>query len=114
MKKFYFSFLILGSIPAIAFGYDFSKVSGVLDFACSMFNFLFGILVFATAVFVLWSAFDYLTANGDSKKINEAGKKLMYAVIAILVGIAAKYVPYLAADIMDVTIDPNETSCLES
>lgn len=83
---------------------DFSSVRGVFAFACSIFGLLFWIFIMAAVVFILWSAFDYLTAGGDGKKVNEAAKKLMYAVVGIIVALVARYVPNLAADLAGVSI----------
>ena len=119
MKKPYiFSLLgLLLPIVSLAATADYRTVGGVFEVACTLFNYLFIILIMAAVVFILLSAFDYLTANGDSKKVNEAGKKLMYAIIAVIVALVAKYVPFLAAsvaglDFSDARGDAYVPSCL--
>lgn len=47
------------------------------------------IFFFLTAVFVLWAAFDYLTAGGDAKKLEAAKNKIIYAVIAVVIALIA-------------------------
>lgn len=117
MKNIYSTVLLgLLVVPTSVFGaaQNFKTVSGVFEFACTLFYWLFVALIFAAVVFILWSAFDYLTAGGDGKKVNEAGKKLLYAVIAVVVALVANEVPWLAANLsgMDLTVS-DLPSCLK-
>ena len=51
---------------------------------------MFGILIAAAAIYILLAAFKFLTASGDSKKIDEAKHMLTYALVAIVVGALTK------------------------
>lgn len=75
-----------------------SQTSDVTGSVCAIVNWLFyGLIVFAV-VMVLIAAYGYLTSNGDPEKTGAAGKKLMYAAIAIIVGIIAKAFPDLISN----------------
>ena len=118
MKKFYLLIPLLLVVPLVAFGagaINLSTVEGVFQLACRLFYYLFIILIFAAVVFVLLSAFDYLKAGGDPKNIKVATNKLMYAIIAVVVAIVARNVPYLAANIIgtNLTASSETESLLE-
>jgi len=49
----------------------------------------------AAALFVLYAGFLYLTAGGDTEKVQKANHQLIYAVVAIIVGILAFGLPAL-------------------
>lgn len=51
---------------------------------------LFGILLALAVIFLVYAAFLYLTAAGDDKKIDQAKKIILYAVIAIIVAVLAR------------------------
>ena len=53
-------------------------------------DWMFGILIAAAAIYILLAAFKFLTASGDSKKIDEAKHMLTYALVAIVVGALTK------------------------
>ena len=114
----YVGYLSLSALPFLVSaqtGGNFTSVSGVWDFLCKLFNFLFIPFIFAAVVFVLLSAFKYLTAQGDAGKVKEAGMELLYAVVAVVVALIAKYVPKLAVDIAGISFPAGATlpSCLQ-
>ena len=115
----YVGYLSLSALPFLVSAQqgagNFTSVSGVWDFLCKLFNFLFIAFIFAAVVFVLLSAFKYLTAQGDAGKVKEAGMELLYAVVAVVVALIAKYVPKLAVDIAGISFPAGATlpSCLQ-
>ncbi|MDO8302682.1 MAG: hypothetical protein Q7T18_05535 [Sedimentisphaerales bacterium] len=70
----------------------------------SIFDWLFYALIIVTIFFVLMAAFKYLTADGDPGKVSEASKQLLYAAIAIVVGILAVVFPKIVASIIGVPL----------
>lgn len=56
---------------------------------------LFYILMFVAIIYILLAAFNYLTAAGDVEKVEKAQKMLLYAVIAIVIGVLARSVPWI-------------------
>ncbi len=49
----------------------------------------------AAILFIFWAAFLYLTAAGDPEKVKKASHTLLYAVIAIVIGLMAYGIPKL-------------------
>lgn len=52
------------------------------------------------AVFIFLAAFKYLTAAGDPEKVKSASHSLLYAVVAIAVGILAYGIPALVGSFL--------------
>ena len=80
-----------------------TNITGVWTIICTIFGYLFYALILATIFFVLLAAFKYLTAGGDAEKIATANKELLYAAVAIVVGILARVLPGIAASLIGVT-----------
>lgn len=68
----------------------FDSLSGLLNFINQIINWLFTGLLVVAVIFILLAAFQFLTNGGDDTKIKEAQKKLMYALIAVVIGALAK------------------------
>ncbi|MGC9968213.1 MAG: hypothetical protein ABSC29_00560 [Minisyncoccia bacterium] len=74
-----------------------SQLTGSGGLFCTIINWLFYLLIIAAIVFVLVSAFKYLTAAGDPEKVKAAGATLLYAAIAVIIALVAKGIPFIAA-----------------
>jgi hypothetical protein len=60
-------------------------------------------LVFAVAIiFIIMGAFTIITAGGDPSKVSTGRNYILYAVIGVLVGLAAKGIPAIARAIFGV------------
>jgi hypothetical protein len=77
-----------------------TDINGVLCLVNNIFAYLFYALILATIFFVIMAAFDYLASAGDPEKVKVANKQLLYAAIAIVVGILAKVFPGIVASIL--------------
>lgn len=53
-------------------------------------NWIFVILLLVAVIFILLAAFAFLRSGGEPEKVNEARKDLIYAAVAIAVGVLAK------------------------
>lgn len=94
---------LLASAQALPSGGP-TGISGVFDLVCLIFGYLFFVLILATIFFVIMAAFKYLTAGGDPEKVKAASHQLLFAAVAIVVGILAKVLPSIAASIIGITI----------
>ena len=74
-----------------------TSVGGGVGFICYLLGWAFTLLIVLAVVFVLFAAFSYLTAGGDTEKVAKANKSLMFAAVAIVIGLIAKGVPSLVA-----------------
>ena len=71
-----------------------------LDIVYTVTDWIF-YLVFAVAIiFIIMGAFTIVTAGGDPSKISTGRNYILYAVIGVLVGLAAKGIPAIARAIL--------------
>lgn len=56
-------------------------------------DWIFVLLLVLVIVFVLWGAFDILTAAGDTEKVTSGRNKIMFAAIGFALALFAKAVP---------------------
>ncbi len=70
-------------VPAVSTG----AVTGALT---TISNFALGILIALAVIFIITAAFKYLTSKGDAKEVSAAKDMLIYALVAVVVGILAK------------------------
>ena len=68
-----------------------------VGFVCLMLGWVFIVLIVMAVAFVLFAAFSYLTAGGDTEKVAKANKSLLFAAVAIIIGLIAKGVPSIVA-----------------
>jgi hypothetical protein len=88
-----------GGAPAL----PISPVNSLTDVGqslCNIAGWMFYFLVILAVIFVIVAAFRYLTAAGDPEKVKAASHMLLYAAIAIVVGVLAKAVPSLVGSVM--------------
>ena len=77
-----------------------NSIGAVGTTLCTITNWLFYFLIILAVIFVIIAAFRYLTAAGDPEKVKAASHSLLYAAIAIVVGILAKAVPSLVGSVI--------------
>jgi len=84
-----------GGAPVSAPTAPVTSLTAVGTSLCNITNWLFYFLIILAVIFIIFAAFKYLTAAGEPEKVKSAGHMLLYAAIAIVVGIIAKAVPSL-------------------
>lgn len=52
-------------------------------------NYFLGAVVIASVFMIVWSAFNFVTANGDDAKLAQARKSLTFAIIGLIIAIMA-------------------------
>jgi len=72
-----------------------SSPQGIIDLINKVLFWVATIFWIAAAFFVFYAGFLYLTAAGDPEKVKKAGAQLLYAVIAIAIGLMAYGLPVL-------------------
>ncbi len=107
MKKISKKLSYLGYIALVTVPYFASAqvpppqtISGVWDLVCMLFGWLFILIMFAAVVYIILAAYNYLTANGDAKKVEKANHMLLYAVIGVVVAVLARNIPKIAANVV--------------
>lgn len=72
-----------------------NQLTSNAGFVCKAVNWIFTFLILIAIIFALIAAFKYLTAAGDPEKVKGASHTLIYAAVAVGVGIIAKGVPLI-------------------
>jgi len=78
-----------------------TSLNAVGQSLCNITNWLFYFLIILAVIFIIVAAFKYLTAAGEPEKVKSASHTLLYAAIAIVVGILAKAVPSLIGSVLN-------------
>jgi len=68
----------------------FGQLATVID---RVVNFIFTGLIIGAIIFVILAAFQFLTGGGDPEQLGQARSKIIWAAVAIAVGLAAKGLP---------------------
>ena len=76
------------NIPGIQ-GVGPTTVGGLIDVLRGVVRWIYIIFFVVAVMFILFAAFNYLTAGGDAEKITTAKNQLIYAAIAIVVALLA-------------------------
>lgn len=82
----------------------FSTVADLMNFVNRIINWIFTALIITAVIMILISAFGWLTAGGDSAKVDKARQQLIYAVIAIIIGALAKGLVLMVGNLLGVNI----------
>lgn len=80
-----------------------NSVTDVFTKIKTIFNILFWALILLAAIFIIMAAFSYLTAGGDPEKIKTANHRVIYAAVAVVVGVLAKSIPNIVCSFLDVS-----------
>ncbi len=73
------------------------QITGSAGLLCTVINWIFWLLIVFTIIFVLYAAFQYLTAAGNPEKVSAAGSTLIYAAVAVVVALIAKGLPLIVS-----------------
>lgn len=93
-------FTSTGALP----GAKVTTYQGVLDLLKTLSGWMLGILIALAVVFLIYAAFLYLTSGGEQETLTKAKNYLVYAVVAIGVGLLARGLVILAASLFGETI----------
>jgi undecaprenyl pyrophosphate phosphatase UppP len=66
-----------------------TTVGGLVDVLRNVVRWVYIIFFVLAVMFILFAAFNYLTAGGEAEKISKAKNQLIYAIIAIVVALLA-------------------------
>jgi hypothetical protein len=105
MKKLSIT-LISSLMPLMAFAQPavpstgISTYAGVVGVINTIGNWMFGLLLALAVIFLLYAAFLYLTAAGDSSKTDKAKDIIIYAIVAIVVAVLAKGIIMVAQSLV--------------
>ena len=89
------------TLPTIAASTYSDVRSAVL---CKIAIGMFYVCMALAVIFVIVSAYRYLTSGGDPTKVSSATKTITYAAVAVVVALLAKTFPTLIGSIFDVPV----------
>lgn len=105
---FVFSQMILAavSIPSggTALPTTIETYDDIKNIISGIANWMLGILIALSALFVIYAGYLYLFGAGDEEKIKTAKNYIIYAAVAIAVGLAAKGIVTIAGSFLGQTI----------
>ena len=83
--------------PVPVVGNPIQQIFGILD---RLTNWLLTALLVLAGIFVVWAAYNYLTASGDPEKVKKASNIIIYAAVAIGIGLLSKVIVALAKSLV--------------
>jgi len=85
-----FLILVLGTpFFASAQGAPIKDVQGIIDLTKKIAGWMQAIFWTAAVIAIFYAAFLFLTGSGEAEKVQKAKKQLLYALIALVIGIMA-------------------------
>lgn len=90
---------VFAAQPTIEFRTNLDK-NKVFDIIDVLSQYLFGLLVAVTVFFVLYAAWLYLNSGGETEGTTAARSYLIYAAVAIAVGLFARALPAIVDSII--------------
>ena len=74
--------------------------SAVLETIDAITDWIFAILMVIAVIYLIMGAYQFVTGGGEPEKVNEARKKLLYAIIGIVLALAANGVDNVLGNII--------------
>ena len=74
--------------------------NSVFDIIDQLSQYLFALLVAITVFFVLYAAWLYLSSGGEAEETKKARDYLIFAAVAVAVGLFARSLPYIVDSIL--------------
>ncbi len=69
------------SIPRVG---NFSDFTSLSNFISGLLNIIFSVAAFLTFIWLVWAAFQYITAGGDKQKLSQARDRVTWAIVGLL------------------------------
>ena len=104
LSPFFAMAITAGTIPGPSdLGVPTSPITSsqqLLDVLPTIVKWVYTIFFVVAVLFILLAAFNYLTAAGNAEKVKSAHQQLMYAAIAIAIGLIAVSASVIIADFL--------------
>ncbi|MGC9598847.1 MAG: hypothetical protein ABSE18_00465 [Minisyncoccia bacterium] len=79
-----------------------TSTADITTLLCDVLNWVYWGLIVVGIMMLLMGGYRYATSAGDPEGVSKANKTLLYAVIAIVVALVAKGVPFIIGSIFSV------------
>ena len=107
ITNFFYGLLLLGAANfalagemAPSWNAPFSTGQGLIRTFENVINWIAVIVLIAAVLYIILAAFNYMTAAGDQDKIDKAKSYLTYAILAIVLVLAAEGIVRAISSIM--------------
>ena len=94
MKRVLFSLFLISilalPVMALADEHDVAPSLDVMDALNSITNWAFTILMAVAALFIIFAAFEFVTAKGEPEKVKSAREYVLYALVGVVVALLAR------------------------
>ncbi|MDO8470165.1 MAG: hypothetical protein Q7S84_04110 [bacterium] len=94
-------FAVLAQPDPTLTDFSLSGISGISKLGGKIGGWMLGILLVLAVIFILAAAFLYLTSGGDEAKVGKAKSYIIYAIVAVVVGILAKTIITLVQSLVN-------------
>lgn len=100
--------LSLISLPTLVLAYNgvqtptapVRSIEDILSILNTVINWIFSILLIVAVIYILLAAFAYLGSAGDPEKVQTAQNRLIYAAVAIGIGLIAKGIEFIVRQLI--------------
>lgn len=72
----------------------------ILDVIYTVTDWIFYIVLAFAIIFIIWGAFQIMTAAGAPEKVATGRNYIIYAIIGLIIGLLARSIPYIARAII--------------
>jgi len=72
----------------------------ILDVIYTVTDWVFYIVLAFAIIFIIWGAFQIMSAAGAPEKVNTGRNYIIYAVVGLIIGLLARSIPYIARTIL--------------
>jgi hypothetical protein len=79
---------------------EYGNFTGFLGLINTLLDWAFTFLLVLSVAFVLYAAYLYVTASGDSEKIGKANKIIVYAAIGVAIAVLSSILPDLVQNLL--------------
>ncbi|MEK9186189.1 MAG: pilin [Patescibacteria group bacterium] len=87
-------------VASTTFAQGPENVNDVLAILNRLINWMFTLLLVLAILFIIAAAYNYLMAGGDPDKAKKAKDMILYAAIAIAVGLVARGIEFLVRQLI--------------
>ena len=94
------SLFLLAAVPLLTFA-KIESLEGIQLVIKDIVGWMMNVFWVVAVGFIVWAAFNFLTAQGDAEKVQKAKKMLLYAVIAAVIVLLANGVNVILTNILE-------------
>lgn len=95
--------LVQAAAPGVSTTSPITSLADILAFIVTVGTWISAIVIGLAVIFILVSAFQFLTAAGNPETIAKARQNLIYALVAVAIAVVAWGLPTIVQELLGVT-----------